>query len=309
MSHNKPASNWFFTAKGHDDLDYDKEHIKWIRYAKETGKDGYQHLQGFFGLHKPRRLNGVKSLFADQTIHLEVRKGRIDQCVDYCNKENSFCHEYGDMPKSHAKAGSTRWDRARELVDLGRMNDIRSESYELWLRYGHKFFEDYNTQNPPRHHDDDLKHRNIWLYGPSGNGKTSLVYKTFDIRDIYVKNCNKWFDGYKGQKVIFVDEVQPSWIGLSALKTWADRYPFNPEVKNGHSGPIRPHHIIVCTQYTIEECTNGDKELRHALERRFEVCHIDEILKPFKRFNPFKYTVQDVLCPPTCKKRKINKLF
>ena len=312
MSHQ--SFNWFFTAKGHDDLVYDESKVKFIRYARETGKgeNAYKHLQGFIGMKKKTRLAGVKSIFApphNQTIHLQVQKGRFDQCEVYCTKENTFCHSFGQYPKTHKQSAMTKWDRARSLIDAGKVEDIRQESFELWTRYHHKFYEDYNRQNPPTRHQAPLEHRNIWLYGKSGSGKTSLVYDTFAEKDIYLKNLNKWWDHYTGQPVVFIDEVHPKWVGIDALKKWADRYPFNPEVKNGHLGNIRPHHIIVCTQYTIDQCTEDDKELRDALHRRFDVCHVDEIRHPFRNFNPFRVTVQDVLCPPTCKKRKINKLL
>lgn len=297
--------NWTFTAKGHDDLVYDESQVKWLRYSRETGSTGYEHLQGFFGLKKQSRLTAAKKIFADQTVHLAIMRGRIDQNVAYCTKETNgkFDHAYGNMPASHKKAGSTRWDHARELVDAGNLKQIRLDCYELWMRYGHKFYEDYNRQNPAKLHDDDLQTRNIWIYGPSGTGKTSLVYKTFPASDIYVKNRNKWWDNYRGESCIFIDEVSSSWKGLEAIKIWADRYPFNPEVKNGHLGNIRPRHIVVCTQYTIEDCCHNDTELEDALKRRFTVVHIDELL--CKYFNPFKRTVTEALCPVPTNKRKL----
>lgn len=49
------------------------------------------------------------------------------------------------------------------------------------------------------------KLRGVWIYGPPGTGKTRYVHEKYD--DIYDKGQNKWWDGYTGQKVVLIDDL------------------------------------------------------------------------------------------------------
>ena len=46
--------------------------------------------------------------------------------------------------------------------------------------------------------------RRIWIWGPSGVGKTSKVWKDYG-NSLFNKAQNKWFDGYAGEETIFLD--------------------------------------------------------------------------------------------------------
>ena len=52
-----------------------------------------------------------------------------------------------------------------------------------------------------------------------------------------MKDVNKWWDGYEDEKVVVLDDVDPSFKMMSGmtnrLKVWSDRYPVNGEVKGG----------------------------------------------------------------------------
>lgn len=64
---------------------------------------------------------------------------------------------------------------------------------------------------------------------------------------------NKWWDGYRGQDVVILDDITPDHACLCYhLLIWSDHYSFNAEVKGG-SVNIRPRIIIVTSNYTIEE--------------------------------------------------------
>jgi len=62
-----------------------------IEICPETQR---QHFQGYLELRKPLRIQGVKKILNDNTVHLEKRKGTRDQARDYCKKDGNF-HEQG----------------------------------------------------------------------------------------------------------------------------------------------------------------------------------------------------------------------
>ena len=64
-----------------------------------------------------------------------------------------------------------------------------------------------------------------------------LYYKN----DVYVKNINKWWDGYANERIVLISDVEPdhgSFLGYF-LKIWANCYPFLAEIKDS-SFKIRP---------------------------------------------------------------------
>lgn len=110
----------------------------------------------------------------------------------------------------------------------------------------------------------------LWIHGPTGTGKSSLARKFYSPH--YLKNINKWWDGYRGEPYVIIDDWDPNHSMLSYhLKIWTDHYPFTAEIKGG-ARLVRPLWIIVTSQYSIDDCF--DCETATALNRRFIKFHL-----------------------------------
>ena len=74
----------------------------------------------------------------------------------------------------------------------------------------------------------------------------------------YMKPVNRWWDGYRGQPVVILDD--PSVRRFRELeqeiKVWSDRYPFIAELK-GHSIRANPEWLVIASNYPLEELTNA----------------------------------------------------
>lgn len=145
---------------------------------------------------------------------------------------------------------------------------IDSPFSNTYARYREFAGEVYNTFHNLDIIDGDLE--NDWYWGEPGTGKTKKAWE--ENPNLYVKAINKWWDGYKGEDVVLLDDWDPKHdVLVSHLKQWSDRYPFRCECK-GTSMMARPKKIIVTSNYPIEACFQNPEDVA-AIKRRFKQTH------------------------------------
>lgn len=119
--------------------------------------------------------------------------------------------------------------------------------------------------------------RGIWIQGRPGAGKSHLVETKYP--DAYRKPQNKWWDGYEGQEVVILEDLDGPYLN-HYLKVWADKWRASGEVKGG-TVPLMHKMIIVTSNYSIWQIVEMGKRgermdtvLVEALERRFKVIEM-----------------------------------
>ena len=111
---------------------------------------------------------------------------------------------------------------------------------------------------------------NLWIYGPPGSGKT--YYATHLHENYYMKPQNKWWDGYKGEEVVIVDDFDQACMS-HYLKIWADNYVSLGEIKN-NTVPLTFKKLIVTSNYMPMALWPHDEAVQFAICRRFNFISI-----------------------------------
>lgn len=236
----------------------------------EVGDSGTKHIQGFVQFKNRKMLSGVKKIFP--TAHLEVKRGTVQQAIDYCKKDGDW-FQHGDIPlEQHVKGGEAnkrKWEDAWELAKKGRFEEIEPK-----IRFRH-----YSTAKQI-HKDFMVAAANLdnidneWIYGESGVGKSRSVQEKYP--DSYKKMANKWWDGYQDEEVVLIEDIDKKHEVLGHhLKIWGDHYNFIAEIKGGARN-IRPKKIIITSNYHPKDIWSDENMLQPIL-RRFKVHHMERI--------------------------------
>jgi len=259
--------------------------IKYMVWEIEHGEEGGRlHVQGYTEFKNPITWSAIKRDADTQYIHLEKRLGTAQQASDYCKKEGHF-HEYGEL--SDTRTQEKHQEQKARFNEM--RNKVRLLSDEEWQEEYPREYVIYNTwytkerskveaERPLQAFDGDLKDRNLWIWGVAGCGKSKYCYDHYPLA--YWKPANKWWDGYKGQDEVVLDDIDPETCKYLTrhIKIWADRYPFEAEFK-GSSKKIRPKTFIITSNYSIEDCFPTETE-RATMNRRFKVIHMGEPTPP-----------------------------
>lgn len=287
------ARAWVFTLNNYSDEEENKlfdtpDGVRYICCGREIGDSGTPHLQGYMVFNNAVRLTTCRELLS--RAHWEPRRGTDKQARDYCMKDGSFW-EVGTPLMTQVDKGEAGKAAIKErwaLAKLGKFEELPPEQIKT---YEYLYRKSIVKQDLPII-------ENYWISGPSGCGKSRYVRDNYP--GFFSKRMNKWWDGYEHQDTVLLDDVDDthSFLGHD-LKIWADRYAFPAEVKGGNYNSIRPKHIIVTSQYTIDEVFKEAKACE-AIKRRFievywckQTGQLVKDNKPFRAFfHPASYATE-----------------
>jgi len=257
---------WCFTLNNYTEAEltsiYEWTDHRYLIVGKEgAGEGSTPHVQGFVIWTATRRLASLKRLLA--RAHWEVACGSTLSNYDYCSKEGDF-QELGDRPGEPGQAGGAkekeRWAQAKRAATEGDLESVPPDIYLRFYRTLKEIKKDHMVAAP-----DAQGVTGQWLWGAPGTGKSRDARALYP--GAYLKMQNKWWDGYQGEEAVILDDFDCKELGHH-LKIWGDRYAFIAENKGG-ALQIRPKHIIITSNYTIEQLFDQDAEMCAAIKRRF----------------------------------------
>ena len=256
------SRGWVFTINNYSEIDLANINLlstktQYLIYGSELGENNTPHYQGYCYFKNARDFNCIKNLLP--RAHIEKQRGNNHEAIEYCKKDGLWT-EIGQKPENADQ--TSKWRSIIELAENGNLSSIKSENPRIYFMYLEKI---KSLRIPTKIILQTLDHE--WWYGPTGTGKSMKLWAEYPNH--YMKQINKWWDGYEQQDVVAIEEWSPkNECTASSLKVWADRYPFAAQIKNGTLHGIRPLKIIVTSNYTIDECFPNAQDAE-PLKRRF----------------------------------------
>jgi len=251
-----------------------QEECDYFVAAPEVGAQGTPHIQFYLAFKKKKTFAFVAKA-TQKKARLFIKRGTCKQASDYCLKgefswvkgvDNSLdplfglnlspdTIVFGVLPKEQQEAGgaaaSEVWADNIELALSGRIEEI-TPMHRVLHYHRYEQLVERNKPKPKRLTWRRGESPNLWIYGPTGTGKSHKARELYP--DLYEKMLNKWWENYNDEDEVLLEDVgesHASWIG-DFIKIWADIYPFRNECKYG-SKMLRPKVIIVTSNYHPKE--------------------------------------------------------
>lgn len=265
----KRARNWCVTLNNPDDVFTPLEWVgdeDFVAWQLEKGeKKETPHLQIYMEFKNARTLNQLKK--KSKTAHWEIRKGTQQQALDYATKwedptyvDGPWC--YGDKAEQGARhdiAGLVAMVK-EGCTDMEMAENVGTR--EVYFKYHAAVTKLRGQMVTRRTTMPEVR----WYYGPTGTGKSTCAITEFP--DAYVKNMSngKWWDGYRGQTCVLLDDMRKDTFKFHELLRLFDRLPLQVEYKGG-STEFNSPVIIVTSCYAPEFLYETREDLKQLLRR------------------------------------------
>jgi len=234
--------------------------VKWMCIGKETGENGTPHLQGACILGTRMAFSKLKTLPGFKRSHIESMRGKPEDSLTYCSKEDSSPFVCGELPSP-----GKRTDVAEAVgrIQAGeRLKDLAGdESGGIAIVKFHKGLTVLRSLTRPRRTEAP---KIFWLWGPTGVGKTRAAIACSEALsqlrdgpqdDYWISSGGlRWFDGYDGQTVAILDDFRAKHVNSFAFfLRLLDRYDMDVEFKGGFV-KWSPSYIFITCPYSPESC-------------------------------------------------------
>lgn len=205
-------------------------------------KTGKKHYQCYFELEKKKCLKPlIKHLeenFGHHDFHVEIALGTQLQNITYCTKEET---QY-KRPKSFRLGIPMEQGQRNDLQDIADAIIAGKTDYEILMSNPTWFHHERYIKKlrEVRLHNYKTIQREIevkYIYGDPGSGKSRQVFEEIGDKKYYMpippKNGNLWFDGYDGEDILWLEDIDEDSISRTLFLRLLDRYPLTLEVKGG----------------------------------------------------------------------------
>jgi len=263
--------DWCFTDQSLVEAPVLKNHledIKYLVYQHEIGNETKkEHIQGYVYFKQPVSMAKLKKIMP--TAHLTACDGTPRDNYNYCTKEDTrvpdTLYVYGDIATISQGQRTDLEDIKDMIIQDKTIEYIADTRFATWVT-AHRAIDRYKQMKAKPRHD---KTKVIWIYGPTGSGKTRRAWETYP--DAYSYMGDKWWDGYDGVRPVIIDEFDRTDIVKDPryVLQLLDRYPMLVQIKGG-TIQFNPSVIVITSPYHPAQIEEHHMYHRGELVRRVE---------------------------------------
>lgn len=249
------------------------EQISWLVIGDEKGESGTPHLQMACRFNKQTSLSLARKIFGRDKAHVEVMKGTCEQSYVYCSKEKLLM-ERGPRPADPGKEAKSKLDGMIIAIKEGQCDrTIFEMNPAMYLRYrssigaAKALYAGTIKRNPLSV---------FWYWGETGAGKSYRAEQEAaeDGRRLYRQNGSSWWDGYDGDELVVIDDLEET-VRFRDLLKILDVYNILVPTKGSHTW-LKCEKIWVTASYPPEKIDQGGQIAR----RCTKVVHMKKDDRP-----------------------------
>jgi len=293
---NVRVRNWCFTLNNYTPSEeiaiktWSGPNTSYIVFGQEVGEEkGTPHLQGYLEFENAHRGSALKKLFSGR-ISWRARLGTAHQASTYCkkgeqptaewNESKEFGPNFGKNAVVFEQGTMSAQGKRSDLNDVGQavlagetMREIATTYPSTFIKY-HKGIQALKQAADGIFDFEDrtTKPKVVWRWGATGVGKTRTARDAH--KSFYIKDGTHWWDGYKQQEAIIIDDFDGKWPYRDLLRL-LDYGPYQGQFKGGYVKINSPYIYITCEYPPETAFRNIEGDISQVLRRIDQVIHVE----------------------------------
>lgn len=258
-----PRVGYCFTYNNYTDAGiellkaYMSENCKYGCFQKEVAPTtGTPHLQGYLNLKKKQRMTTVQKSLVGLGIQLTLinANGTPEANRTYCSKPGGQdFFEIGDIKIVGQGKRTDLKEVAEKVLGKRPISEIAEEHPVEYIKYyrGITALQFITTRIP-----DERPMETVLFFGDANTGKSTKARQYAKLYGNYYtlsqpNNGSLWWDGYKGEKSVLIDEYK-GWIIPTQLNCILDQYKISLPTKGGTIYG-QYEHVFITSNYPPEQ--------------------------------------------------------
>lgn len=248
---------------------------------EECPKTGSLHIDAYYEYPTQRRCSTeqkkLTKSFGKGNFNLQVARGTAGENDDYSTKEGGLYQKEGTPAEGQGFRTDLLENRNDLLAGRCTAEDIATSDPERYHKYARTF-----------HKIEDIAFRRkfrtemtqgVWLYGPTGVGKSHRYLHDFNPATHYIwkQNDRGWQDGYTGQATVIFNEFRGA-MPYEELMDLVDKWPYTVPRRGREPAPFLAKTVVITSSRSpqaVYHCRYEEDGILE-LKRRFTIEEISE---------------------------------